>query len=118
MGRVARIFYPVVEQHANEKIFKWRRHHLSTLVKCITGHVELNKQEFRLKHIDSPLYLCGEEESADHFLLRCERFALARTLNLGSATITEQEAKYLTMQSISSFIRDTKRLKNPSIDPG
>ncbi len=78
----------------------------------MTGHVELNKQLFNLKKISSPLCACGEDdESDDHYLLRCPIYARQRLQLFGEPSIEEQDACNIKLIDILRFILDTKRLK-------
>ncbi len=60
----------------------------------------------------SPLCQCREEdESADHFLLRCPIYASQRLILLGDTSVEEQYAKNLRISDILKFILNTGRLK-------
>ena len=52
-----------------------------------------------------------EEESADHYLLKCPRYALHRYRWLGSPFIDNYEAGFLRIRDILGFIKETKRLE-------
>ncbi len=107
------MFYPNCNSHRNEYVIKFKKQHQILLLKCLTGHVELNKQLFRLGHIDSSMCPCNEEEeSADHFLLRCPIFARQRLQLLGNTSVEEREAHELRISDILRFILDTRRLKD------
>ena len=81
------------------------------LIKFLTGHVELKKQLFRIGQEVSPMCDCGEEdESSDHFVLRCKIYGALRFIILGDTEIDEDEASKLRICDYWKFIRNSGRL--------
>ena len=112
-GRVTKIFFPRTESHKNEKIINLPKGKLSKLIQCLTGHVHLNKQLYRLKKWESPKCKCEEEdESADHFLLQCPLYARQRWQTMGMAFVPPSMAPSIKLDKISKFIQHTGRLKD------
>ena len=100
-GRVTKIFFPNTESHKNEKIINLPKGKLSKLIQCLTGHVHLNKQLYRLKKWESPKCKCEEEdESADHFLLQCPLYARQRWQTMGMAFVPPSMAPSIKLDKI------------------
>ena len=82
------------------------------LLQCLTGHVHLNKQLYRLKKVESPMCKCNEEEeSDDHFLLECPLYAKKRWQTMGLAFVPPSMAPSIKLEKIAKFIRNTGRLE-------
>ena len=117
-GRVTKIFFPLIEQHRKERLTRIKRKHLQVLLKCLTGHVELNKQEARLNHIASPMCQCmEEEESADHYLSKRPRYALYRYRWLGSPFIDNYGAGFLRIRRYSWVHKRNKGIEDLKVMP-
>ena len=101
----------LIQKLTGQKRFINEKRELNILVKCLTGHVALNKQEYRLGHISSPKCQFREEaESADHFLLKCERYQVARMLNLGEHAVQAEKVHNMRLRQIINYIKETKHI--------
>jgi len=51
----------------------------TALARLRVGHVGLAQHKFRFRLTDTPLCMCGEIETVNHFLLECENYRVIRT---------------------------------------
>jgi len=89
------------------------RNELRLIVGLITGHIALNKHLSVMKISTDPICpLCKEaEETAMHFLGQCAATMHLRLKLMGSAILTSEEIRQMTLCTLLNFAKLTKRFK-------
>ncbi len=75
MGVVLCLFIPSVDSAKilNSNTLSYQTNQL------LSGHCRLNAYQYRFKHVSSPFCSClTEEETVEHFILRCPNFSIHR----------------------------------------
>ena len=89
------------------------RNELRLIVGLITGHIALNKHLSVMKISTDPICpLCKEaEETVMHFLGQCAATMHLRLKLMGSAILTSEEIRQMTLCTLLNFAKLTKRFK-------
>ena len=83
------------------------------------GLTSLNKYLFRIKREESPeCDICQQDETVEHYLLKCRRFNAERATMLASLPPSELPVTLQTLlsggavatRSVEEFLRTTKRI--------
>ncbi len=108
--RITKIFFRGTKSRKSEKLYKWNKSNLRRITKIFTGHIELNKQLARIHRKGDANCRCGEEEeSADHYLLRCPIFAKERLWTMGRPFLKPWEVGEIKADNWLDFTLMTKR---------
>ena len=119
-ARQSRIWFPTPCQAKSKKILSYGRDTLSTLVRWITGHAFLRKQNNRADMAESPLCRgCGQaEEGADHVLLECDSYFRERMDCFLTTNIDAREPIWEVDQMVKFLRRPRVRILEEEEDAG
>jgi hypothetical protein len=88
------------------------RENIRVVLSLLTGHGGFKKHLHKLGLAMSPLcHLCGlEDDTAEHFICRCEKVTFSRLISLGNYHLTPSEiGSEVKPSSLLSFTRDSGR---------
>jgi ribonuclease HI len=92
-------------------MLNWRRSDLRKVMGVLTGHVGLNKHLHTLKVVESPRCgRCGLEETALHFMAKCQGYSRQRYEIFGQGQIMTGDVGGLSRVKVCKYIRATGRL--------
>ena len=91
------------------------KQHIAWLVRLRTAHCSLNKYLYRQGHEEEPLCVCREEEeTVEHFLLKCKRYTIQREklvkeAGAGGMRVERLVGELKFVKHTMDFVKETNR---------
>jgi ribonuclease HI len=111
--RQTKMFLPKPNNNWAKEILKLNKKDIRLIIQILTGHNTLRRHKFLMGL--EPSAICEgceeEEETSEHFLLRCPLFALERYQILGNDFLAAEDIQEMKISKIKCFISSTARLE-------
>ena len=115
--RQTKLVLPNTTHNWRKHILKYKRSELRIITQLVTGHANLKRHRYLMGMEDTPdCEHCGEEQTAEHILTVCPKFASDRLVKLGKPLRRIEEIKDLNIYKLLQFAKAT-RYWNPDPEP-